>query len=168
MRAALTLAAIALPLALSLAGCNRNTATGNDREAQLDPAPSAAEIASATEALRNVSTALIKPETMSPADIAALGGLTGKCAVRLTEVAFPSFVYESGVRGVIKLNGKLIPLPATGQNSFRSGELGVTLLPNDEEGDAGLPAIDMIVVPPGAEDELGYAAFVECRDRGAS
>ncbi|MAC57568.1 MAG: hypothetical protein CMH85_04695, partial [Novosphingobium sp.] len=55
--------------ALGLTACNRNTAVGNDREALLDPAPAAAPIESASAALENVSTAIIKPETMSKADV---------------------------------------------------------------------------------------------------
>jgi hypothetical protein len=64
-----------LPLAFVLAACNQNTATGNDREARLDPVPSPAPITNAPAALNNVATALIKPETMSQADIQALGGV---------------------------------------------------------------------------------------------
>jgi len=154
----LTLIAITLPLA----GCNRNTALGNDREAQLDAAPTPAPVANAAAALDNVAAALIKPETMSSADIAALGGLAGKCAIRLTEVAHPSFVYRSGNSGVIKLNGKLIPLPAVEKNRFEDNGLSVALRPNNDVGDAGLRGMDMIMAPPGAEDELGYAGFADC------
>lgn len=102
------LAVVALPLS----GFNENTELGNDREAQVDPAPTPSLIAGADAALDNVATALVKPETMSAADLAAIGGLAGKCAIRLTEVAHPSFVYQPGEAGTIKLNGKLIRLPA--------------------------------------------------------
>ena len=158
----LMLIAIALPLG----GCNRNTALGNDREAQIDPAPTPAPVENAAAALDNVSVALIKPETMSTTDLAALGGLTGKCAIRLTEVGHPSFVYRPGDRGVIKLNGKLIPLPAVGKNRFEDSGLSVTLFPNGDTGDAGLPGMNMVLVPPGAEDELGYSGFADCAKGG--
>ena len=161
MRYAMTLCAPAL----LLAGCNENTAVGNDREAQLEPAPTPAPIMGATAALENIATTIIKPETMSVADIQALGGRDGRCAILLTEVAFPSFLYEPGGTGVIKLNGKLIPLPSSGADSFADGGLSVTLVPlEDEEGDAGLEAMEMIVVPPGAKDEIGYSGFVQCYD----
>jgi len=158
-------AAAGLAMILALAGCNRNTAIGNDREAQLDAAPSPAPVMAPQQALANISTALIKPETMTEADLAAVGGLDGQCAIRLTELAFPSFVFAPGVSGTgtIKLNGKLVPLPAANEGRFAQGDLSVILRPRDESGDAGLPGMDMIVVVPGAEDELGYAGFVECR-----
>lgn len=101
---------------------------------------------------------------MSEADLAVIGGLEGRCAVRLTEVAFPSFVFTRGGEGTIKLNGKLVPLPAAGEGRFASGNLSVTLRPRDESGDAGLQGMDMIVLLPGEEDELGYAGFVDCKE----
>lgn len=149
-------------LALPLTACNENTALGNDREAQLDPAPTPAPIMGAAQALQNVATELIKPETMSQADIAALGGLMGKCTIKLTEVAHPSLVFVEGESATIKLNGKLIPLPSAGSGRYESGGLSVTLEPNGEEGDAGLQGMDMIVVPPEAKDEIGYGGYVHC------
>lgn len=151
-----------LGMTLSLAACNQNTAVGNDRETEVEPAPTPAAQESATAALENVATAIVKPETMSGADLASIGGLAGKCAIVLTEVAFPSFVYQSGQAGTIKLNGKLIELPSTGPNRYQAGGLTVALQPNGEVGDAGLPGMNMIVVPPGAKDELGYSGFVKC------
>ena len=61
-----------------------------------------------------------------------------------------------------KLNGKLIRLPAAGENRFADSDLSVALRRNSEEGDAGLEGMDMILVPPGAKDELGYSGFVDC------
>jgi hypothetical protein len=148
--------------ALALAGCNENTAVGNDREAQLEPAPTPAPIMLAHNALANVDTAAIKPQTMTDADIQALGGREGRCAVVLTEVAFPSLLYEPDGLATIKLNGKLIVLPRTGDATFSDSGLTVALQAGDEEGDAGLQAMTMTVVPPGAEDELGYKGYVEC------
>ncbi len=161
------LLATLIVLALPLGGCNRNTAPGNDREAQVEPPPTPAPRMEAAAALDNVATAIVKPETMSTADLGALGGLAGKCAVRLTEVAFPSFVYRPGESGTIKLNGKLITLPAAGEGRYAEGGLSVALRPNGEEGDAGLAGVDMILVPPGAKDELGYSGFLDCEKGGA-
>lgn len=156
MRAAAVLAVLAL------AACNRNTAPGNDREAQIDHAPSPAPVMAAAKALDNVTAGAIKPETMSDADIAALGGRKGRCAVKLTEVGFPSFLYEPGGNGAIKLNGKLILLPAAGAGRYEDGGLIVTLRPVDDTGNAGLEAMEMIVVPPGAKEEIGYRGYVQC------
>lgn len=156
------LSALIVAAALPIAACNQNTAIGNDREAQLEPAAPAAPVESAAEALEGIAVALIKPETMSAADIAAVGGREGRCAVKLTEVAFPSFLYEPNGGGVIKLNGKLIPLPRQGENRFLDGDLLVALRPVGGEGNAGLPQMEMIVVPPEAKDEIGYRGYVQC------
>lgn len=160
MRATAILAALALPLA----GCNQNTAVGNDREAQVEAPPTPSPVMGASAALQNVATAIIKPETMSNADVQALGGKRGRCEVILTEVAFPSFLYEPGGAGAIKLNGKLIPLPSAGENRFADGELSVTLRLLEEEGNAGSQGMEMIIVPPGAKDEIGYHGYVRCHD----
>lgn len=164
MRATSLIAALALPLA----ACNQNTAVGNDREAQVEAPPTPSPIMNAGAALQNVAMAIIKPETMTGVDIEALGGRSGRCVVKLTEVAFPSFLYEPGGAGAIKLNGKLIPLPSVGENRFADGGLSVTLNPLDEEGDAGLQAMQMIVIPPGAEDEIGYNGYVQCFERSGT
>ncbi len=149
-------------LALALAGCNQNTAIGNDREAQLDPVATAAPIEPASSALANVATALVKPETMTDADVSAIGGKKGRCVFRLTEVGYPTFVYDPGNQGFIKLNGKLIPVSAAGADRYTSGDLLVTTRLLDDEGNAGLQAQELIVVPPGAGDELGYRGYVLC------
>ncbi|QQN73635.1 DUF6692 family protein [Croceicoccus sp. YJ47] len=159
MKRLVTVAALS---ALALAGCNRNTAIGNDREAGRDPPAQAAPIRPAGSALRNVSTALIKPETMSDADVAAIGGTEGRCVFTLTEVSFPAFVYTPGEQGFIKLNGTLIPLDPAGADRFESGQLIVTTRLLDTRGNAGLRGLEMIVVPPGAGDELGYRGYTSC------
>lgn len=160
MRISATLAALALPLA----ACNQNTAVGNDREAQLEPAPTPAPIERASVALQNVATEIIKPETMSNADIQALGGKQGRCEIILTEVAFPSFLYEPGGQGAIKLNGKLIPLPSAGPNRFSGAGLTVSLRLLEEEGNVGSQGMQMIIIPPGAKDEIGYDGYVRCHE----
>lgn len=160
--------AFAAGLFLPLAACNQNTAVGNDREAQLDPAPTPASIERASSALRNVAPESIKPQTMSDADIEALGGRRGRCAVKLTEVAFPSFLYEPAGSGAIKLNGKLIVLPRTGEGRYADGGLLVALRTVDEADNADLQAVEMIIVPPGASDELGYRGYAQCFDGDAA
>lgn len=152
----------AATLVLTLAACNQNTAPGNDREASLEPPATPAAIEPAAAALANVATAIVKPETMTDADIKAIGGTQGRCIFRLTEVGFPSFVYKPGTEGFIKLNGKLIPLQTAGQDRYSSGELLVATRDVDETGNAGLQAMEVIVVPPGAKDEIGYRGYREC------
>ena len=157
-----SLVIIAAAFALPLAACNENTTPGNDREAQVDPAPKPAPIEPAAAALANVAVEIMKSETLTDADVKAIGGTSGRCLFTLTEVAFPSFVYVPGGQGVIKLNGKLIPVTASGESRFASGDLVITMRSVDKSGDAGLHAEEMIVLPPGAKDELGYRGYVRC------
>ena len=152
--------------ALPLAACNTNTAPGNDREAQLEPPAEAASIESAASALANVSPGLMLPETMTDADLAALGAQSA-CQFRLTEIAFPSFVYDRSGQGAIKINGKLIPVTASGPGSYTSGDLRIQTRMLDDEGNAGLQMQELIVAAPGAKDEFGFWGYTTCKDGAA-
>jgi hypothetical protein len=147
--------------ALPLVACNTNTSIGNDREAQFDPPATAAPIESAANALANLSPGLMLPETMSDADIAALGA-ENACQFRLTEVAFPSFVYDNSGRGAIKINGKLIPVTASATGNYASGELRIGTRLLEDEGDAGLQMQELIVAGPGMKDEFGFWGYTTC------
>ena len=153
---------------LALAGCNQNTSPGNDKEAQLDPAPTPAPKMAAAAALSGIATGAIQPETMSDADIASLGGMKGKCSIRLTAVGFPSFIYDDPQgTGVVKLNGKLIPLPSRGAGVFEDGGLRIELRAVDEEfGDDGRREAEMIIRLPDAKDELGFRGYEVCPQQG--
>ncbi|WP_206518638.1 DUF6692 family protein [Stakelama tenebrarum] len=156
----------ALPL-IALGGCNRNTAPGNDREAQVDAAPSPAPRTPAAQALSGVAVAAVQPETMTDADIASLGGPEGMCSIRLTRVGLPSFVHTGLDRtGAIKLNGKLIPMRAQREGMFADDGLRVAILPLDDKFDSnGLREAEMIVMLPGAEDEIGFRGYEDCSRR---
>ena len=153
---------------LLLGGCNRNTAPGNDREAQIDPAPSPAPRMAAGEALSGIATASIAIETMNDADVAALGGAAGKCLIRLTRIGFPSFIHDGpGGGGVVKLNGKLIPLPAQGPGRYAQDDLRVVIRPLETGfDDAGMREAELILMLPGAKSERGYRGFEDCPARG--
>lgn len=148
-----------LPL---LAACNTNSAPGNDQEAQIDPPAKAAEIVAANAALANVEPAVIKPETMTKADLSAIGE-SPDCQFRMTEVGYPSFVFAANGDGVIKLNGKLIPVPRISDGRYASGALTVTTRMLDDSGDAGLQGMELILMPPDANDERGYLGYRSCR-----
>ncbi|KEO86809.1 MULTISPECIES: DUF6692 family protein [Erythrobacteraceae] len=159
-------AAILTLATLGLAACNTNTAPGNDREAHLDPPVQAAPIEDASTALANLSPGLMLPETMTDADLAALDA-EGDCQFRLTEVAYPSFVYDSEGQGAIKINGRLIPVSRDEQGNYSNGELRVTTRLLDDEGTAGLRMQEMIVVAPRASDEFGFWGYTTCGTEGA-
>lgn len=146
-----------------VAACNQNTATGNDQQERLDPAPTAAPIAGAAEALSGIAPGVVQPEIMSEADIAALGGLEGACVIRLTAVAFPSFIYDrGGSGGAVKLNQKLIPLPETEEGTFADSGLEIVVRPVEEEFEDGRREAEMIIMLPGAKDELGFRGYEQC------
>lgn len=156
--------ALAAGLVLPLSACGQNTAPGNDREARLDSAPTPAQVAQAADALRNIPSENVKPGMMTGVDIQAIGGMRGRCAFRLTEASYPTFIYRPGGQGVIKLADKLIPVTATGPDRFVGGELLITTRAVEETGSDGLRAQELIVVPPDAKDELGYRGYAECLD----
>lgn len=150
--------------ALAIAGCNSNTGPGNDKDGQLDPAPLPALKMGAAEALSGVATEGVQVETMSDPDVASLGGLADKCTIRLTVLGFPSFVRNAdGRAGVIKLNGKLIPLRSNGNGLYQDAGLRVVLKPVDTSfGSDGRREAEMIVMLPEAKDELGYRGYEQC------
>lgn len=155
---------LALAAASALAACNSNTAPGNDQEAEREAPAEAAPQMSASEALSGIATGAIQPETMTDADVASLGGLDGRCALRLTEVGLPSLLYGGETGGAtIKLNGKLITLPSAGENLYRDDGLTVRFQAIDEEAGRGeRREAEMIVMLPGAEDELGFRGYEVC------
>ena len=106
------------------------------------------------------------PETMNGADIAALGA-ENSCQFRLTEIAFPSFVYDDSGQGAVKINGTLIPVTADGPDSYSNGELRIRTRMLDDEGDAGLQMQEMIVAAPRAKDEFGFWGYTTCPGGGA-
>jgi hypothetical protein len=159
---------LAIGTALMLGACNQNTASGNDREVQVDSPSTAASISGAAEALSGVAPGGVMPETMNEADIASLGGYAGNCVIRLTGIGFPSFFEDrANGRGYLKLNGKLVGLDATGEDRYADGDLTVQLreAPSDESNN-GLPGAEMIIALPQAEDELGFRGYKDCGTAG--
>lgn len=154
----------AVALALGLAACADNDFPGNDREAELDAPAPAAEWAEATS-LSAVEAGLLKPETMTAADLAVVAPGAGSCLFQYTEVGYPVLVYPAGEAGaaVVKLNGKLIRLAAVGARAFGSGPVRVEVgYPDDLPGAEKEPA-RMILRLEGAPDELGFRGFASCR-----
>ncbi len=159
-----TLSILTVAAGLALAGCNSNTAPGNDKEAQLDSPAKAVAQADAASALAGIATGAIQPETMTPADIASLGGNAGRCLFSMTEVGFPSMVYGGGTNAAtVRLNGKLITLPSSGEGKYTGGGLSVAVRPVDAKAGRGeRREAEMVIMLPGAKDELGYRGFSMC------
>lgn len=155
-----------LPLALAalLSACVENSAPGNDRESSLDPPSPPAEVSTASAALAGVGMHLLVPETMTDPDLRnlpAAGERGERCLFRFTRVGLPVFAYGPDT-GVVKLNGKLVPLPARGEGAYMDGGVRVTLRPlSDEEGEGPFPA-ELVLRLPGEPNELGFRGFSEC------
>lgn len=161
----------ALPLALTLlvAGCTENTAPGNDREAELAPPEPPAEVVDVGTATEGVATDMLIPQTLTDADLRNAPAVGEPCLFRFTRVGLPVFLY--GSVGVMKLNGKLVELPATGLNGARADgrryaadPVTVTVRPLDGVApDAGeLVVAELVLRRAGASHELGYHGFAEC------
>lgn len=149
---------------LVLAGCVENTSPGNDRESQLDRAAPAAELVSASAAIAGVETSLLKPETMTEADVNSLGAGPNACVFRMTRVGYPVFIYSGGATasGTLKLNGKLVTLSGAGEGVFETGGVQVHLRPLEEAEGAGQRGAELVLLLPGAPNELGFSGFAEC------
>ncbi len=76
----------------------------------------------------------------------------------MARVGFPAFLYGGGAKqeGTIKLNGKLVMIPASSENTFSGAGLSVEMKKGDDGEDT------MIVRVPGASDELGFNGYSTC------
>lgn len=155
-----------LVLALLVAGCPENSAPGNDREAELAPPEPPAEVSSVGSAIGGVATGLLIPQTMTEADLANLPDVEVRCQFRFTTVGLPIVAYGSAA--VLKLNGKLVPLPATGDGRYAADGVTVTVRPLEEETVDGEPfATEFVLRLPEASDELGYHGYSTCEPSAA-
>ena len=153
----------AMALATQMGGCADNESPGNDREAQLDRPSPPAEMAEGDAAIAGVETSLLHPELIIDSDLAAVTLEAGMCEFRYTRVDFPSFLYSSsGTSALIKLNGKLVPMSGSGGGGFTSGGVRAQIREIAEgEGDE-LRQSELILMLPGAPNELGYRGFSSC------
>lgn len=153
-----------LPIALAVvaAACNENSAVGNDRESELDPPRPPAEVMAAGAALQGIASSLVIPQIMTPADRRNVPAVASPCTFRMTAVGEPVVVY-SPQQAVVKLNGKLVPLPASGADSYAADGVTVTVRPLDgeEQGEDAFEA-EFILRLPGETNESGYHGSAAC------
>ena len=151
---------------LVLAACsNADRAPGNDTEAALDPAATPSPTISAAQAIAELDRDSIQPDMMDAADLASIGAEAGRCVFRLTRAAFPSLVYGDA-QAVIKLNGKLVPLPSTAPGRYADAGLQVALSALDSTAPShGLHETRLVLRIPGTPDERGYLGYVDCDER---
>lgn len=153
-------AGFALVIALLAVACVDNSAPGNDREASLDAPNQAAEMLTVDSALDGVSTELLYPETLTDADLRSIPDRGGRCVFRYTRVGLPVFLFASDT-GVIKLNHKLLRLPAAGDGFYRAGSVTVAYRKLDDAQDGLFPA-ELVLRLRDAPNELGFHGFTEC------
>lgn len=156
---------LAVGASLVAGACLSNPAPGNDREAELDPPASPAEMAPVETALTGVDVSLLHPQIITGPDRTAVPEQPGRCAFRFTTVGFPVFFYSRapGAAGVLKLNGKLVSLEGGADGRFASGGVSVHLRPLDTDARTdGRHRAELILRLPGAPHELGYHGFSEC------
>jgi hypothetical protein len=147
----------------TLAACDTtNRAPGNDTEADIARAQPAAPRVQASVATSAVGAANIHPESMSPADIASLGGDTARCSFRMTRDDFPSLVYGTA-SAAMRMNGRIVILPGAGEGRYASAGLRVQVSP--VTGDR-LQAGSLVVTLEGNPDERGYSGYVQCARGG--
>lgn len=151
---------VVLALAALASACVENTAPGNDREAEVEPPSRAAGVSSVGAALDNVSTALLRPQQITEPDLGSLPAMGERCTFRYTRVGFPVFVYGRST-GALKLNGKLVPLPATGDGRYSDGPVTVTVRPLEDPASGPFLA-ELVVRFSDAPNELGFHGFAEC------
>lgn len=147
-------------LALGLGACTENTTPGNDREAQLSSPEPPAEVAGVEAVLEGAGGGL-HPQVITDPDLRSVADRGTRCLFRFTRVGFPVFAY--GATGIIKLNGKLVPLPRTGEGEFAEGGVTVTVRSLDEDADVTEPFhAELVLWLPEKDHELGYHGFAEC------
>ena len=142
-------------------GCVDNRVPGNDRESALEPAQPAAEMTDVGDAMEGVSTGLLYPEVITDADRRTLPDSAGRCVFRYTRVGFPVFVFDDAA-GVLKLNGRLIRLPASGEGRYSAGSASITFRPLEGDSDEGLYAAELVLRLERAPNEIGFHGYAEC------
>lgn len=148
-------------LGLLASACTDNTAPGNDREAKLSSPEPAAEVTSVAAATEGVGTALLIPQTMTDADLGNIPATARRCVFRMTRVGLPVLAY--GSTGVLKLNDKLVSLPATGGGRYGAEGVTVTVRPlSENQRDGESFVAEFVLRLPHAPHERGYHGFSEC------
>ena len=150
-----------LLLGLFATACEENSAPGNDREAQISPPEQAAELVSLGEAIEGVGAALLLPQAMTDADLRNVPAEAKGCLFGYTRVSEPVFAY--GGTGVLKVNDKLAPLPASGDGRYSAGDVAVFVRPIEEPRGGGEPFEAQLVLSlPGVDHERGFQGYSRC------
>lgn len=159
-------AGLAAVCGLALGGCG--DARPDDRIMGTPPPP-VAEPAPAGTALRGANVPTLDPVTLDDAEITAVLGPGARCAFHYTRSGKPvaAFQADRGA-GVVKLNGKLIPLayaPAAGGARLSAEALSLDISTGEtaQEADAGLVEAEMVFnLRQGQGLTVGYGGYYGC------
>lgn len=153
-----------LLVGLFATACEENSAPGNDREAQISPPEKPAELVSLGEAIEGVGADLLLPQAMTDADLRNVPAEAKDCLFGYTQVSEPVFAY--GATGVLKVNHKLAPLPASPDGRYSAEHVTVVVRPIEEPREGGEPFEAQLVVSlPGADHERGFHGSSRCTAR---
>lgn len=165
----------AAPLAAALlAGCGQSPAP-DDAPA---PAPETVRVEPAAQALAGAHVRTLDPATLLDAEILKVVGARPHCIFRYTSAGKPVVVVGAGTGdtpevGVVKLNGKLVPLEpdraATGLKpggfALAADRVRVRVQPDQpvNASDASQRIEAEMLFEVGQELKVGYGGYLECR-----
>ena len=78
----------------------------------------------------------------------------------MTRAGFPVVAYGSSA--VLKLNGRLVPLPRTGEGRYAADGVEATLRPLGARSDTAPFEAELVLRLAGAANELGFHGYAEC------
>lgn len=166
---------IALFAALGLASCGD---ARPDDKLQGVPPPPVAELTPAATALQGANIPTLDPATMADAEIGAVIGAGPRCEFRYTRSGHPVLAFAGGLApsagaGVVKLNGKLVPLrrrPSADAGFYTLDAENLTLsiavpdesLAEDDLGRERVEARMVFELREGQGLEVGYGGYFSC------
>lgn len=136
------------------------------REPESERVDEPATLTSVAMATEGVAPDLLVPQTITDEDLLNVPAEAGRCVFRFTRAGLPVMV--AGASAVVKLNGKLVALPAIGDGRYEADSVRVTLRPLETDPGAGEPVLaELVLHRARANHELGYHGYSEC-DENAS
>ena len=131
------------------------------REPESERVDEPATLTSVAMATEGVAPDLLVPQTISDEDLLDVPAEAGRCVFRFTRAGRPVMV--AGASAVLKLNGRLVALPATADGRYEADSVRVTLRPVETDLTPGEPFLaELVLHRATANHELGYHGYSEC------
>ena len=136
------------------------------REPESERVDEPATLTSVAMATEGVAPDLLVPQTISDEDLLDVPAEAGRCVFRFTRAGRPVMV--AGASAVLKLNGRLVALPAIGDGRYEADSVRVSLRPLETDPGAGEPVLaELVLHRASANHELGYHGYSECDEDAA-